>query len=59
MDALRRVIADGIHPVIYEIVYTREGNRRRIDGIAGIVQADAPYLASNFPRRFAGVAYLV
>jgi hypothetical protein len=24
-----------------------------------IVQADAPLLAANFPRRFAGVAYLV
>jgi hypothetical protein len=59
MDPLRRIIADGIHSVVDESSILANGNRRHINGVAGIVQADAPYLASNFPRRFARVAYLV
>src|SRR5579872_1735717 len=49
MDTLRAIVADGVEAVIDEIVDARVGDRRRIEGVAGIVQTNAPDLPAHFP----------
>jgi hypothetical protein len=59
MDALRRIVADRIHSVVDESSIRAKTTLVVPMALPEIVQADGPLLAANFPRRFAGVAYLV